>query len=79
MILLLTLILLKLVEVFILNSVRPHWSFSHTNIRVFSQNKAVFKEAIVVFSDAKVRLIKYMAIKLHLMKIWPAVQRDRET
>lgn len=79
MILLLTLILLKLVEMFILSSVRPHQSFSHTNIHVFSQNKAVFKDAILMFSDAKVKLIKYMAVMLHLMKIWPSVQRDRET
>lgn len=79
MILLLTLIPLKLVERFILNSVRPHWSFSHKNIHVFSRNKAVLKDPIVEFSDAEVRLVKYMAIKLHLMKIWPAVQRDRET
>lgn len=54
-------------------------SFCNTNIHVFSQSKAVFKDAVVAFADAKVREIKYMAIKLHLMKIWPAVQRDRET
>lgn len=54
-------------------------TFWNTNIHVFSQSKAVFKDAVVAFSDAKVRVIKYMAIKLHLMKIWPAVQRDRET
>jgi len=34
---------------------------------------------VVALTGAKVRLIKYMAIRLHLMKIWPTMQRDRET
>lgn len=70
---------MKLVERFILNSVSLHWTLSHPHIHMFSQNKATFEDAIVALAGAKVRLIKYMDIRLHLMKFGPTVQRDRET
>lgn len=66
-------------ERFTLNSVKPHWSLHHSSIPLFSQNKTVFEAVIVALASAKARLIKYMTIRLQLMKIWLTMQRDRET
>lgn len=39
----------------------------------------MFEDMIVALAGAKFRLIKHMDIRLHLVRCWPIVQRDRET
>lgn len=39
----------------------------------------MFQDVIVALAGAKFRLIKNMDNRLHPVKCWPIVQRDRET